>query len=310
KTPTSNYLYKGFIKELQHPSHIGGISAVKDLVTTKITKPFTLKSMEIPKNLPKTKIKPELTGKQSIIKPAPAIVGASPVVGLERIMQKPKKVIGIKESVKAKEKELKKPKIFVLPLISSLKPMSETKEKLKKKLKEKLPSEIPVKLPLKMPIKEKITESVKIKPRVKAITPKQSQIRSPRLVQLISERGLGKIERVTKPVVGLEVGEEQIRRKPMEIPTLSFLYRTKLTTRTIPPPSIIPELRLTTRTPPPTPPLLELRPPPTNPPVSIFLPTGRFPIMRSKREERKRKILYWEVHHQIPNIVKVLRIKK
>jgi len=234
-----------------------------------------------------------------MVKPAPTIVGASPVVGLERITQKPKKVIGIKESVKAKEKELKKPKIFVLPLISSLKPMSETKEKLKKKLKKKSPSEIPVKLPLKIPVKEKlkekITESVRIKPRVKAITPKQSQIRSPRLVQLISERGLGKIERVTKPVVGLKFGEEQIRRrKPMEIPTLSFLYRTKLTTRTTPP----------------TPPLLELRPPPTKPPVSIFLPTGRFPIMRSKREERKRKILYWEVRHQIPNIVKVLRIKK
>jgi len=269
-----------------------------------IKSPFVFRSSKSLKSISKpsvdlagiSSLKP--TGKK-VVKPAPSIVGASPVVGLERITQKPKKVIGIKESVKSKEKELKKPKIFVLPLMSSLKPMSETKEKLKKKLKKKSPSEIPVKLPLKIPVKEKlkekITESVRIKPKVKAIIPKQSQIRSPRLVQLISERGLGKIERVTKPVVGLKFGEEQIRRrKPMEIPTLSFLYRTKLTTRTTPPPPIIPELR----------------PPPTKPPVSIFLPTGKFPVMRSKGEERKRKILYWEVHHQIPNIVKVLRIKK
>jgi len=236
--------------------------------------------------------------KTPIVKPAPAIVGASPVVGLERILPKPKKVVGIKESVKAREKELKKPKIFVLPLISSLKPISEVKkERSKKKLKKKLPFEIPIELPLK-PIKEKLKEkligTVRVKPRIKEITPKQSQIRSPRLVQLISERGLGEIKRITKPVIGLKFGEEQIRRrKPMEIPSLSFLYKTKLKTRTTPPIPPIPEIK-----------------PPSTKPVSIFLPTGKFPVMRGEKERRKRKILYWEVHHRIPNIVEVLRIKK
>ena len=236
--------------------------------------------------------------KTPIVKPAPAIVGASPVVGLERILPKPKKVVGIKESVKAREKELKKPKIFVLPLISSLKPISEVKkERSKKKLKKKLPFEIPIELPLK-PIKEKLKEkligTVRVKPRIKEITPKQSQIRSPRLVQLISERGLGEIKRITKPVIGLKFGEEQIRRrKPMEIPSLSFLYKTKLKTRTTPPIPPIPEIK-----------------PPSTKPVSIFLPTGKFPVMKGEKEGRKRKILYWEVHHHIPNIVEVLRIKK
>ena len=236
--------------------------------------------------------------KTPTVKPAPTIVGASPVVGLERILPKPKKVVGIKESIKAREKELKKPKIFVLPLISSLKPISEVKkEKSKRKLKKKLPFEIPIELPLK-PIKEKLKEkligTVRVKPRIKEITPKQSQIRSPRLVQLVSERGLGEIKRVTKPVIGLKFGEEQIRRrKPMEIFSLGFLYKTKLKTGTIPPIPSIPEFELK-----------------SGKPISIFLPTGKFPVMKGKREGRKRKILYWEVHHQIPNIVEVLRIKK